>query len=170
MGVFINASDFTQGKFQLHVGTYSQQNLTDYIQKYELRYVYELLGSDLADEFLTDISVGGGVPTEQRFINIFYPFTEDYMWTINMSDGMTEMLKGFLYYEYQKDQIVQMTPVGVVVPSGENSRDNNTLYTQLYTRYNDAIRTYKAIQQRIINNSTDYSEFNGKRKMMMNWL
>lgn len=170
MALFISTSDFSTGKYQLHVGTYSVTNLGEYINKYEHRYLVELLGSDLYDEFEADVTLGMGLPTEPRFTYIFYPFTEDYAWTILISEGMIEMLKGFIYYEYLKDQIVQMTPIGTVVPSGENSRDSNSLYTQMYNRYNEAVRTYKAIQEHIVNNSGDYAEFNGKRKMMISYL
>lgn len=170
MAIFIIPSDFTNGKFQLHTGVYNLPNLTEYIDKYEKRYLVELLGADLYNEFIADVTLGLGVPTEPRFIKIYDEFVEDYSWTILYSVGMKEMLKGFIYYEYVKDQIVQMTPLGPVVPSGENSRNSNTLYTQIYTRYNDAARTYKAIQAYITDNSGDYKEFNGLRKMLITYL
>jgi hypothetical protein len=170
MSIFIHPSDFTSGKYKLHVGTYTINDLQEYLDKYETRYLVELLGADLYNQFIADVTLGGGVPTEARFIKIFNPFTEDYSWTILISVGILEMLKGFMYYEYIKDQIVQMTPIGVVTPSGENSRNSNTLYTQIYTRYNDAARTYKTIQEYIRNNSGDYDEFNGVRKMLITYL
>lgn len=170
MSIFVQPTDFTSGKFKLHVGAYTINDLQQYIDKYEMRYLVELLGADLYTQFIADVTLGGGVPTQPRFTKIFNSFTEDYSWTILYSVGMVEMLKGFMYYEYIKDQIVQMTPIGVVTPSGENSRDSNTLYTQIYTRYNDAVRTYKAIQEYITNNSGDYDEFNGMRKMLITYL
>jgi hypothetical protein len=169
--MFVTIADYTAGgKFELHTGTYEVDRLQYYIDKYEQRYLVEMLGADLYAEFEADVTLGGGVPTEQRFIKIFEPLQVDYSWTILYSDGMHEMLKGFIYYEYIKDQISQMTPIGMVSPSGENSRDGNSLYQQMYTRYNDAVRMYKAIQEYITNNSGDYSEFNGMRKMLITWL
>ncbi len=169
--MFITIADFSVGgKFELHTGAYDVARLQYYIDKYEKRYLTELLGVDLYNEFEADVTLGGGTPTEPRFIEIFEPLQVDYNWTILYSDGMVEMLKGFIYYEYIKDQISQMTPIGMVTPSGENSRDSNSLYYQMYTRYNDAVRMYKAIQEFITNNSSDYDEFNGMRKMLITWL
>lgn len=169
--MFVTIADYSVGgKFELHTGAYDVDRLQYYIDKYEKRYLVELLGADLYAEFEADVILGGGVPTEPRFLTIYNPLQVDYSWTILYSDGMHEMLKGFIYYEYIKDQINQMTPIGMVTPSGENSRDGNSLYQQMYTRYNDAVRMYKAIQEYITNNSADYSEFNGMRKMLITWL
>ena len=169
--MFLTIGDFAaNGKFELHTGAYNVGRLQYYIDKYEKRYLVELLGADLYAEFEADVILGLGVPTEPRFIKIYEPFQIDYNWTILYSDGMHEMLKGFIYYEFIKDTINQTTPVGMVTPSGENSRDTNSLYQQMYTRYNDAVRMYKAIQEEITNNSGDYSEFNGMRKMLITWL
>lgn len=170
MAIFIQTTDFSSGKYKIHKGNYVINDLQEYIDKFERRYLVELLGADLFTEFEADVTLGAGVPTEPRFIKIFNAFIEDYSWTILYSNGMVEMLKGFIYYEWMKDLITQTTPVGVVVASGENSRDSNSLYTQIYTRYNDGVRTYKAIQEYITNNSGDYDEFNGMRKMLITYL
>lgn len=165
--MFVAVSDFT-GKFELHTGMYDQDKIQAYIDKYEKRYLVELLGKDLYDEFIADLV--GGVPQDPRFLTIFEPLEEDYNWTIIYSDGMVEMLKGFIYFEYAKDLINQMTPMGNVLPQGENSTLNSTLYTMMYTRYNDACKTYKAIQEYITQHSGDYAEFNGKRKGFAYWI
>lgn len=39
-----------------------------------------------------------------------------------------------------------MTPYGNVRPISENSEPVSTLYSMIYARYNEAIKTYKAIQ------------------------
>lgn len=169
--MLVTLNDFTQGgKYELHTGPYDQQRLQSYIDKYERRYLVELLGVDLYNEFQADVIAGGGYPTQVRFVTILESLFEDYNWTIIYSEGMVEMLKGFIWYEYTKDGISQVTPVGMVTPSAENSRNANTLYMQMYTRYNDACRTYKAIQEYITNNSSTYSEFNGMRKMLITYL
>lgn len=169
--MLVTINDFTAGgKYELHTGAYDVARLQDYIDKYEKRYLTELLGVDLYNEFQADLTLGGGTPTEQRFIDIFEPLSVDYNWTIIYSEGLIEMLKGFIYYEYIKDQISQMTPIGMVTPASQNSRESNSLYLQIYTRYNEAVRMYKAIQEYITDNSADYSEFNGMRKMLITWL
>jgi hypothetical protein len=168
--MLVTINDFmVGGKYELHTGNYDTDRLQDYIDKYEKRYLTELLGATLFEEFEADLVLGGGLPTEPRFEVIFEPLSVDYNWTIIYSEGMIEMLKGFIYYEYIKDQISQMTPIGMVTPAGQNSRESNSLYLQIYTRYNEAARTYKAIQRYILNNSNEY-DFRGVRKMMITWL
>jgi hypothetical protein len=62
------------------------------------------------------------------------------------SEGIKEMLKGFIYFEYVKDLSNQMTPIGLVKPDNENSTVANTLFSMMYTRYNEAIRSYNSIR------------------------
>jgi hypothetical protein len=83
---------------------------------------------------------------------------------------MKEMLKGFIYYEYLKDQVAQVTAVGMVTPKGENSEKINSLFTQMYTRYNDAARSYKGVQNYIWTRRGDYTGFNGRTKQFITWL
>lgn len=166
--MFVDVEDF-EGKYQLHRGVFDVAKINSYIDKYERRYLVELLGKDLYDEFIADLD-----PFEQpqspRFIAIFNPLEEDYNWTIIYSEGMIEMLKGFIYFEYVKDLTNQMTVVGNVLPVGENSQQASTLYSMMYARYNEAVRTYKAIQTYITQHSGDYAEFNGKKKELAYWI
>ena len=82
------------------------------------------------------------------------------------------MLKGFIYFEYLKDSINEITPVGNVKPIGENSENVSTLYSTMYGRYNDAIKSYKAMQTYIRINPLDYdyNKFNGVYKSSNYWL
>ena len=168
--IILQISDFDTGKFELHTGMYAQNNLQEYIDKYEKRYLIDLLGATLGNDFITDVQLGGGVPTLQNFIDIFNPIELDYSLEIIQSDGIKEMLKGFIYYEYLKDQVAQVTAVGMVTPKGENSERVNTLFTQMYTRYNDACRSFKGVQRFIWTKRGDYSGFNGRAKQFITWL
>jgi hypothetical protein len=56
------------------------------------------------------------------------------------------MLKGFIYFEYVKDTANQITSQGQKIPQGENSLTATTLYNMMYTRYWEALKTYRAIQ------------------------
>jgi hypothetical protein len=168
--IILSLSDFESGKFELHSGMYTQNNIQEYINKYEKRYLIELLGADLCEDFLTDLVAGGGTPTQPRFIDIFDPISIDYGVELIVSDGLKEMLKGFIYYEYLKDQVSQVTAVGMTTPKGENSERVNTLLTQLYTRYNDAARSFKGVQSFIWTKRGDYTGFNGRQKSLVYWI
>lgn len=170
--MFLTVNDFKEGKYELHSGIYDVPRIQDYIDKYETRYLTEMLGVDLFNEFSADVTLGGGVPTEPRFVIIYEALTLDLTWCILYSDGMKEMLTGFVYYEYTKDEIVQMTPNGNVRPVGQNSEVAGSLYTQIYNRYNAGVSSYKSIQQYIWKNPEgyDYAKFNGVPKGMATWL
>jgi len=161
--MFITTADFNVGKYELSTGIYDLPKLQSYIDKYEKKYLVQLLGVDLYADFIANQLL-------PKYVKIFDPLEEDHDFCIIWSDGMTEMLKGFIYFEYGKDLINQMTPAGNVQPVGENSNVVSTLYSMIYARYNEGVGTYRAIQHYVVLNRSDYSEFNGIGKEMAYWL
>jgi hypothetical protein len=150
--MFLEVSDFT-GKFQLHTGMYDQSKLESYIERYEKKYLVQLFGVELYNDFMGDIDAG--MPQSPNFIKIFNPFNEQIdMLNIAMSEGILDMLKGFIYFEYAKDLINQMTPFGNVAQQSENSSVVTPLYSMMYARYNESVKTYRAIQTYMIYNSS----------------
>ena len=115
---------------------------------------------------------GSGTPTEARFLTIWNSLSFDHSNNIYVSDGIKVMLKGFIYYEFLKDSINQMTPIGNVKPIGENSDRASTLYTTMYSRYNDAVKSSRVIQKYIDLNEDgyDYDKYNGIQKLFNYWL
>ena len=168
--MIVSLSDFNEGKYELHSGMYDAGRIQDYINKYEKKYLVHLLGAELYGEFEADLILGGGFPTEQRFIDIFVAFEIDYNLEVIYSEGLKEMLKGFIYYEWVKDLTNQMTSIGNVVPVGENSENPKTLYSMMYNRYNEACRNYKSVQKFICINRADYAHYNGRNKQFITWL
>jgi hypothetical protein len=165
----ITYNDFGKGKYELHKGMYEQQKINGYIDKYERIYLVQLLGVDTYNAFVADLVAG--VPQSPQWLAIYNAFVYDEQYCgVVISDGMVEMVKGFIYFEYLKDQINQTWVSGVVSPSGENSTNVSTLNQQIYTRYNDAVRIYKAIQQYICDNSGTYPNYNGIGKMFTHWI
>jgi len=80
------------------------------------------------------------------------------------------MIKGFIYYQYLKDLTNSVAVSGNVRPMGENSENVSTLNSMIYTRYNDSVRTYNAIQHYICDNSSNYLTYNGMKIGMAYWL
>jgi hypothetical protein len=152
--MFLTPSDFT-GKYELHKGMYDTTKLQTYINKYETRYLRHLLGVDLYNQFIGDLTSGANpVPKSPNFTKIFNAFAEDVnMYSMIESDGMLEMLKGFIYFEYSKDGFMQQTTYGGVQQTAENSKVLTSLQSMIYARYNEAIRTYQAIQDYILLNT-----------------
>lgn len=165
----ITFDDFGKGKFELHKGMYEKQKINQYIDKYERLYLINLFGGDLYNLFIQDLT--NGVPVSANFLSIYNPFVVDNSCSgIIISDGLIEMIKGFIYFEYLKDQINQVWVSGNVSPKGENSDNASTLNQQIYTRYNDAVRNYKAIQKYMYINSNEFNEFNGVKKYFTHWI
>ena len=152
--MFLTPQDFT-GKHELHTGLYDQSKLQDYIDRYEKKYLIEMFGATLFDDFIADLDVNN-VPQSPNFIQIFGDFHLNVsLHELLISEGVLEMLKGFIYFEYSKDQMNQQTPFGNVTQLSENSKKVTTLNSMIYTRYNEAVKTYNAIQKFMILNLND---------------
>jgi hypothetical protein len=153
--MIVSIQDFT-GKYQVSTGMYDQARLQDYINRYEPRYLKQLFGVSLYNDFQSDLL--NNVPQSPNFLILFNPLSEDMGYNfyyfngiyegVNQidSEGIKEMLKGFIYFEYVKDLSNQITPIGLVKPDNENSTVANTLFSMMYTRYNEAIRSYNSIR------------------------
>lgn len=166
----ITYADFSKGKYELHTGMYEQDKINAYIDKYERKYLIKLLGANLFKLFEADLVAG--VPQSAIYEAIYNPFEYDYSLggCIVISEGMVDMIKGFIYFEYMKDQTNQVAVSGNVRPKGENSENVSTLNSMIYTRYNESIRTYKAIGTYICDNLSHYLDYNGIKLRTANWI
>jgi len=66
--MIVTISDFEAGKYELSRGHYDNAKLQNYIDVFEKRYLIQLLGVELYNEFEADLAAGGGTPTETRFV------------------------------------------------------------------------------------------------------
>ena len=110
------------------------------------------------------------IPLDPLFSFIYEPFTWQngiQYWEILYSYGIKEMLVGFIYFEIMKDSITMNTLAGSVAQKSENSTG---AITTIYGKYNDAVKTYQAIQTYIIYNSGSYPSFRGNSKQYAHWL
>lgn len=148
---YLTPTDF-QGKFALHTGMYTNATIQDYIDRYEPLYLIQLFGAKMYDDYVSDLGIFN-IPISPNYQKLFNPFYENYAFNdLIISNGIIDMLKGFIYFEYCKDLSNQMTINGNVRPTGENSTDVSTLNSMMFARYNEAVRTFKAIQTHIVNN------------------
>lgn len=176
MSRFLEPSDFT-GKFKISKNCYDEAVLQEYIDKYEDLYLIRLLGSDLFDLFIADLDISNQ-PQTQIYIDIFEPFHKDLesfseRWNISkwyynhncilLSEGMVEMLKGFIYYHYVTAENVKHTIMGLTKSINENS--SSASYEMIYrtgeVRYNEALNTYIDIQRYICEELESYPDWNG---------
>lgn len=150
-------SDFV-GKYELSKTRFNTTLIDSYIEKYEKQYLMRLLGIELYDLFMTELNTNNP-PTTLIYENIYNPISYDYN-GLMVSNGMKEMLLGFIYYEYIKDSQIQQTPNGTASASNENAKavDLNSL---ILSRYNDSVDSYKTIQDYITLNRIDYPTYKG---------
>lgn len=184
----ISASDFA-GIYKISQQSSTTTELNDFIEQMEPEYLAELFGAELSVLFLADINAG--VPTTERFLNVYNAFILDgqssgslstfYVGspfnpyfpggdpreqnTIQQSFGMKDMLTGLTYFEFMKDGAVQAGPSGLSSPDTMTSTKPGSggRSQKLSEKYNRAIKSYQAIQWYMTAgpNASDYSEFKG---------
>lgn len=152
--MFLTTADFT-GKHELSTGVYSDDKITEYIERYEKKYLLDLFGADLYAEFMSDLL--NNVPQSPNFIELFNAFAVDGVHGKLMeSRGIIDMLKGFIYFEYSRDLMTQQTPVGEVRQNGENSTGVTFLASKSITTYNESVTSFRAIQYRLLYTPNDF--------------
>ena len=169
MGLLIVKGDFT-GKYKIAQDNYTGSMLDTYIDKFEELYLIDLLGVELFDLFKADVT--NYLPTTPKYLALYNTIRlDDTSGSIHISEGMKEMLLGFIYFEYMRDMKFKSTPSGVVVGSSEVSRETPSEENNLYARYNLSIKSYRTIQWYIENNEDgyDYDEYNGQCKNIVSW-
>lgn len=156
--------------------------LQEYLDEKEPEYLTDLLGCELYDLFVSDLDIDNK-PQTQRFIDIYnaicddlegvcfiaIDWYEDYLNCYcsnrqNRSKGIISMLKGFMYFEYVRDQQVVNSSVGPNKSVGVASELVNNSSTSINKNYNKSIVDYWNIQYFIKINPDIYPEFNGITK------
>lgn len=154
--ITINNVDF-KGKFELTLGEFTSQKLTDYIGRYQNEFTIELLGVELYDLYVAN----SGNP---EFVIIEDPLIfQSNCGKIYKSLGMKDMLLGFIYFMYGRDLPTQQTVTGAVKQSNENSMPPSNVNALLWQRYNESVQSYEAIQSYIRENIDTYPTFRGMR-------
>lgn len=160
MANILNISDFSSGINIIRHNGYQDTTLQWYIDKYERKYLIDLLGVTLYDLFVADIS--GGVPTTPIYTDIFEPIATVIQDENLVNRGMLEMLKGLVYFHYVRDDMFKQTPTGAKSVKSDNSTSVTLTSMNIQERFNDSVDDYKVIQEYIRENSVDYPTFLGK--------
>ena len=161
----LTIDDFENGRYGIPLNPEQEIDLGLFIDQVELDYLPTLFGKELYDLFIADLALPvAGEPTDARFIKVFNPFIEQPDIFVQ-SKGIKEMLKGFVYYTYVKDQVSRVMTIGIKKTTGENSENVSAIHHDILCRYNDAIATYCAIQWWMDQEDPEtYPEFEGLRK------
>lgn len=142
--ILVDKSDF-KGKWEVAQNNFS--NLDSYIERYEKAILVDLMGEDLADDFISD-------PADAKWNDLK-----------DVGFGLTSMIVGFIYFEYVRDLPFRITNQGVVYQLDDNASQVITVLA-LKQRYNECVNDYKLMQRLL---RRDFDDFNGKkRKFIMN--
>jgi hypothetical protein len=170
VGLIVNSADFT-GKHRVSTNMFSE--LDAYINRYETRYLIDLLGKPLFDLFVADLVMQ--VPQSAEYLAIYNQLDYDNLIgcecasRLNYSYGLKDMLLGFIYFDYMRDTKYKPTSTGVVANQYEVSREVSASGDNLYSRYNESVSSYRTIRNYIINNSATYPTFKGVCKDYASW-
>lgn len=190
MSIFVKIADF-KGQHKLPKDKFSKTDLQDYINKYEVLFLQNLLGCELYEAFRIDFLIDGSKPTDARFTAIWEAFCKDnkviscnnWDWSYYgydsqncprqvISQGILKMLLGFIYFKYIADLPVKANIGGIYKNDQANGTEAIYSASKVYTNYNDSIDSYCAIQWCICTNPSgfDYTDYNGIPKEKTNFV
>jgi len=163
----VQISDFKDNPtYNIALTRRAQKQLPALIDQIEKDDLQELLGCELYDLFIADLTVATPqVPQAQIYLDIFNPFCkDDSIYCGERSFGMKDMLMGFIYMAWQSYAFTQDTAGGMVSIDNENSLLSTPDAAGLYIKQNRAVESYTAIQRYICTNMSVYPTFEGMRK------
>lgn len=137
--ILVDKSDF-KGKWEVAQNNFS--NLDSYIERYEEAILVDLMGKDLADDFISD-------PADAKWDDLK-----------DIGFGLTSLLVGFIYFEYVRDLPFRVTNQGVVYQLDDNASQVITVLA-LKQRYNECVSDYRSMQRLL---RRDFNNFRGKRR------
>ena len=155
------------GRFKLSVNSKTEDKLQDFIDYYERTTLIALMGKELYDLFIADLDPITGIPVTQRFIDIYDEIYLDENTCFDyqrISEGIPEMLKNFVWFEYTRKQNQKSSINGTVRPTGENSTSIPNQNSYIVEYYNKGIFSYRTIAEFIRKDLTIYPEYKGVLK------
>lgn len=169
MSLFVQPEDFKQGSLTIAYNNITEADLQECINSIELDTITDLLGCSLGFMFISDYTPGVGF-ANTRFKTLFEPFATDTDFGPLKSEGIKEMLKGFIYFEYVRNQPNQDRQNGLVNAVNENSTPISGGQGSLHLKHNRAANTYSAIQCYVGLHADMYPEFKGVLKKRASWI
>ena len=165
MALILKTDDFEYGRFKIPLDPTSEVNdFPQYLDRVEAEYLPQLFGVELYDLFVIDWNTAPvGEPTDPRFIFIYNAFDyQDDTHGLLQSEGIKEMLQGFVYFLYVRDNITRITTEGLKETTGSNSINVSGTRHDLVSRWNEAVENWKIIQYYMDQVDPDlYPEFKG---------
>ena len=163
MGMILDENSFQYGRYKIALDPEQDTDIGLYIDSVEEEYLPKLFGKELYDLFVIDwTTIPVGTPTDLRFKEVFDPFTKQNDCVMIQSIGMEDMLKGFVYYLFLRDDVTRSTTVGLERILGENVESVSAIGHDITSRYNESVDTFQTIQYYMdIFDEVTYPEYKG---------
>ncbi len=173
MARFVAVTDFESGEFLISAQDQTA-DLEAVIDRLEEQVLQDLLGKELYDLFIADLDGSPTIPQAPltaRFLDIYNPIFETDPIYIR-SEGFIKMLQMFIWFEYTKDLGKQNTPVGYVQNEFANGVNLSANKAGIEKTYNRGVKSFHAVLDYIIQDSTTYPEWDGQGKVkeFISWL
>ena len=120
---------------------FTKNDLQDYIDKFEVRYLQDLLGAELYTAFALDFAIIGNIPTDAKFLEIWNPFAKDGYCGLVRSEGIKEMLVSLVHFEYVRDQPIMNNIAGNQANVQANSTTPSNISTNIVSNYNEGLKS-----------------------------
>ena len=161
----VTVDSFT-GRFQIPQPFDGDVTLQDYIDQYTVVYMNGLFGAEMYQEYLTGIGTSDPLYTKLRDAfqedSTYYDGADGfYTNKLLLSEGVDKMLICLIYAHYQREDLPTPTSAGNITINPSGGELENDSRTNVFSIYNEGIKTYRAIQSYIRDNSTDYPNFKG---------
>lgn len=160
MANILALTDFEVGEYTIPDDCNTDAKFQTYLDKYEKKYLIELLGCDLYDLFIADLV--SGVPQTQIYLDIFNEICEDNNNTIQRSEGIKTMLIELVYFYLVRDLGVKKSTSGVGLNINEMTKGPTYSGFNIVEAFNEGVKNYNVIQWYVRDNDTDYPEYNGQ--------
>ena len=175
--MFISTSDFTNGLYHIPQSKgLCNTALEDYIMRYELEMLQDLLGCELTNLFLADYNAVAGIFNTPAYQTLYDRISEDLPKsydgendnTLLRNNGMKDMLVGFIFFYYMRDFVNNRTLIGNTNPDSSISETISSVTFGLTNFYNNSIKSYKVIQEYINlhDDVVEYATYNGIEKQI----
>lgn len=164
MAAITQPSDYT-GQFAITTNQLNIVKVQQFIDTYENIYLNQLFGVEMLADYLAGILDDDPIYTKLR--DEFFENSKCHR--LIHSRGVKWMLTAFVYWEYYRKDNTQATINGNKVLASENSQKPQVDEANIYSRYNEAVGTYKAIQDYIRERSENYPKFKGVDKLLNYW-
>ena len=157
----VSIQDFT-GRFFLSVNDYNSLRVQDIVDEYTKKILVNTIGIELYNDFLADFNSGGGIPTQERWLDflngkLLSPGNSSYKIEY---EGCRSFLVPMIYGELMRNQLLT-TDVGYVEAKTDGATKSTITQTKIKadSAYNEGICMRNRCIWFLIDNDEDYPDF-----------